>query len=188
MADAPCGVRFVPEATTCSPSSRPATSWSQNDTWPRGNDRPPAGGHRTGCRLGEDRAVLRGSVKQELILDEVLLKSLPAVTVDVTFETGEGKKSGSYTGVLLWSLLEKAVPIDEPGKNASLRHTLLIAGRDGYAVALAFGEIDPHYEGKSVILAYAGSEPPASFGALRLVVPGDAHGGRSVRDADIDLR
>ena len=74
------------------------------------------------------------------------------------------------------------MPIDEPGKNASLRHTLLIAGRDGYAVALAFGEIDPHYEGKSVILAYAGGEPPVSFGALRLVVPGDAHGGRSVRD------
>jgi hypothetical protein len=23
-----------------------------NDTGPRGNDRPPAGGHRTGCRLG----------------------------------------------------------------------------------------------------------------------------------------
>ena len=38
---------------------------------------------------GEDRAVLRGSVKQELILDEALLKSLPAVTVDVTFETGD---------------------------------------------------------------------------------------------------
>jgi hypothetical protein len=65
---------------------------------------------------GENRAVLRGSVKQELILDEALLKSLPAVTVDVTFETGDGKKSGSYTGVLLWSLLEKAVPIDEPAR------------------------------------------------------------------------
>ena len=44
---------------------------------------------------GADRAVLRGAVKQELVLDETLLKSLPAVTVDVSFETGEGKKSGS---------------------------------------------------------------------------------------------
>jgi hypothetical protein len=34
-------------------------------------------------------------------------------------------------------LLEKAQTIDEPGKNASLKHTLLITGRDGYAVALA---------------------------------------------------
>jgi hypothetical protein len=30
------------------------------------------------------------------------------VTVDVTFETDKGEKSGRYTGVLLWSLIEKA--------------------------------------------------------------------------------
>ena len=49
--------------------------------------------------------------------------------------------------MLLWTLLEKAQPIDEPGKNASLKHTLLITGQDGYAEALALGDIDPHYEG-----------------------------------------
>jgi hypothetical protein len=49
-------------------------------------------------------------------------------------------------------------------------------------VALALGELDPNYEGKLVILAYEGGEPPASSTALRLVVPGDVHGGRSVRD------
>jgi hypothetical protein len=134
-------------------------------------------------------AVLQGAVKQHLVLDDALLKSLPAVTIDVTFETGQGKKSGRYTGVLLWTLLEKAEPIDEPGKNTNLRHTLLITGRDGYAVALAVGEIDPHYEGKQIIIAYAGGEPSASTSSLRLVVPGDFHGGRSVRDvAKIELR
>jgi len=107
----------------------------------------------------------------------------------VTFETGQGKKSGRYTGVLLWTLLEKAEVMDEPGKNTSLKHTLLITGRDGYAVALAKGEIDPHYEGKQVIVAYSGGEPPASMELLRLVVPGDVHGGGSVRDvATIELR
>jgi len=134
-------------------------------------------------------AVLQGAVKQHLVLDDALLKSLPAVTIDVTFETGQGKKSGRYTGVLLWTLLEKAEPIDEPGKNTNLRHTLLITGRDGYAVALAVGEIDPHYEGKQIIIAYAGGESSASTSSLRLVVPGDFHGGRSVRDvAKIELR
>jgi hypothetical protein len=49
--------------------------------------------------------------------------------------------------------------------------TLLITGHEGYAVALAIGELDPHYEGKSVILAYAGGDPPASSAQLRLVVP-----------------
>ena len=65
----------------------------------------------------------------------------------------------------------------------------MITGRDGYAVALAVGEIDPHYEGKQIIIAYAGGEPSASASSLRLVVPGDFHGGRSVRDvAKIELR
>ena len=82
---------------------------------------------------------------------------------------------------MLWLLLEKAGLADETVKNPSLRRTLLITGRDGYVAALAFGEIDPQYEGKSVILAFAGGDPPASYGALRLVVPGDAHGGRSAR-------
>jgi hypothetical protein len=133
--------------------------------------------------------ILEGSVQQRLVLDKALLESFSPFTVDVTFETDKGKKSGRYTGVLLWSLIEKAVLADVSGKNAALRHTLLITGRDGYAVALAIGEVDPHYEGKSVILAYAGGEPPASIAAPRLVVPGDKHGGRSVRDvASIEVR
>jgi hypothetical protein len=39
---------------------------------------------------------------------------------------------------------------------------------DGAAMVL--GELDLQYQGKSVILAYAGGDPPASFSALRLVV------------------
>ena len=115
-------------------------------------------------------AVLEGVVKQRLVLDEALLQSLTPITIEVSFETAQGSKSGRYTGVLLWTLLEKAQPIDEPGKNASLKHTLLITGRDGYAVALALGEIDPHYEGKQIIIAYAGGEPSASISSLRLIV------------------
>ena len=33
-----------------------------------------------------------GAVHNRLVLDGELLKSLPAVTINVTFETGEGKK------------------------------------------------------------------------------------------------
>ena len=133
--------------------------------------------------------ILEGSVQQRLVLDKTLLESFSPVTVDVTFETDKGEKYGRYTGVLLWSLIEKAGLTDVGAKNAALRHTLLITGRDGYAVALAVGELDPHYEGKPVILAYAGGEPPASIAAPRLVVPGDKHGGRSVRNvASIEVR
>lgn len=41
-----------------------------------------------------------------------------------------------------------------PARTRALKHTLLITGRDGYTVALAIGELDSHYEGKSLILAY----------------------------------
>ena len=76
--------------------------------------------------------------------------------------------------------MQAAQPLDAPGRGAPLQHTLLARGRDGYAVALAIGEIDPRMEGKSVLVAVARDGQPLP--ALRLVVPGDAHAGRSVRD------
>jgi len=127
-------------------------------------------------------AVLDGAVKTRLELSEATLRALPKTTLDVDFATGKGRETGRYAGALLWTLVEQAGPVDEPGKNAALRHTLLVTGRDGYAVALSIGELDPHYAGKAVILAYEGGTPPTSPGHLRLIVPGDAHGGRSVRD------
>ena len=42
------------------------------------------------------------------------------------------------------------------------------------------GEIDPRFEGKSVIVAYQKDGQPVS--SLRLIVPGDSHAGRDVRD------
>jgi hypothetical protein len=65
-------------------------------------------------------------------------------------------------------LLENAGLVDDTGKNASLKHMLLIPGRDGYAVALAIGELDPHYEGKSVILAYAGGRSVRDVAAIEV--------------------
>jgi len=132
--------------------------------------------------FAQDPAVLDGTVKTRLELSETMLRSVPKTEIDVDFETGKGRETGRYAGALLWSLVEKAELVNEAGKNAVLRHTLLVTGRDGYAVSLSIGELDPHYAGKSVILAYEGGTPPASLSNLRLVVPGDAHGGRSVRD------
>jgi hypothetical protein len=66
--------------------------------------------------------ILEGSVQQRLVLDKALLESFSPVSVDMTFETDKGKKSGRYTGVLLWSLIEKAGLADVSAKNAALRH------------------------------------------------------------------
>ena len=54
---------------------------------------------------------------------------------------------------------------------------------DGYAVVLSEGEVDPDFEGKTVLLAYAKDGKPLNpSDGVRLVVPGDHHGGRAVRD------
>ena len=129
-----------------------------------------------------EAARLDGAVRQPLVLDEATLSGLPRTEIDIGFETGKGRESGHFEGVSLWWLVEKAGLAPGEGKNASLRLSLLVTGSDGYQAALAIGEIDPHYEGKNVIVAFAGGEPPTGFDHLRLLVPGDAHGGRSVRD------
>ncbi len=57
-----------------------------------------------------------------------------------------------------------------------------MTGADGYTVAVAIGEMDPEFEGKSVILAYTKDGQKIPGTGLRLVVPGDQRGGRSVHD------
>ena len=112
---------------------------------------------------------------------------MPPVTVEVHFVAGHGEKNAVFTGALLWDLVKAATPIDEAGGHARLQHTLLARGRDGYAVALAVGELDPNFEGKQVLVAYVRDGNPAPV--LQLVVPGDARPGRSVRDlVSIEMR
>ena len=111
------------------------------------------------------------------------LKALPPVTVSLTFQTDHGPTTGTWTGALLLDVVKGAGPIDSGNdKSAPLQHTILARGRDGYGVALAIGEIDPRFAGKQVIVAYLEGGKPMENQTFRLVVPGDAHGGRSVND------
>jgi hypothetical protein len=108
------------------------------------------------------------------------LRALPSAQVIADFVTDQGQEKGSYRGPLLWSVLDKAGVTDGTVKGAHLRHTVLVVGRDGYGVSIAMGEIDPKFEGKQIILAI--EKDGKALGAPRLVVPGDHHGGRAVRD------
>ena len=126
---------------------------------------------------------LDGLVEHPLNLSEADLAALPATELDTSFQTGRGPETAHYKGALLWLLVEKAGLSVEPGnKRNSLRHYLLVTGRDGYAVAISVGELDPDFEGKQVIVAYARDGKPLDANEVRLIVPGDRHGGRAVRD------
>jgi hypothetical protein len=84
----------------------------------------------------------------------------------------------SYTGALLRSVLDSMG--GDP--RARLRHSVAVTGGDGYVAVLALAEIDPEFEGKQVLLAYRRNNQPFPNNELRLVVPGDHRGGRSVHD------
>jgi hypothetical protein len=119
------------------------------------------------------------------------LQSLPASEITVSFLTGQGQENHTYIGVPLWQLIESAgglKPNPDPSvKNSFLRQYLVIEATDCYQVVLAVGEIQPNFEGKQVLVAYAtkndtSDEPQllAEEGVARLVVPGDTRGGRYV--------
>jgi DMSO/TMAO reductase YedYZ molybdopterin-dependent catalytic subunit len=138
----------------------------------------------SGVAQAQDLAIdIGGAVAKPLHLSLADLKAMAPVTVEASFHTGHGDEHGRYTGALLWTVLQPAGLADSAGNRPDLRHALAITGRDGYAVVLAFGEIDPDFADKRVIVAYEkDGKPTDAKDGLRLIVPGDAHGGRDVRD------
>jgi len=131
---------------------------------------------------------ISGRVERPRTLTLAELQAMPAATVQVDSTTSTGVQQVKYTGPLLWTLVQGVQPVDDPsGGNTALQHTMLARGQDGYAVALSIGEIDPRMEGKQVLVAVARDGQPVPY--LRLVVPGDVHAARSVRDlASIEVR
>ena len=156
--------------------------------WPAraAQDAPPA--------PGPAGLSLRGRVASPRTFTAAELQALPPTTVEMDAAEGhDGRPMApagprtSYTGDLLWTLIEDAGLMDEPGARTHLLHTIIARGQDGYAVALAVGEIDPKFEGKPVIVAYA--RDGQTLPGLKLVVPNDRRAGRSVKDlVSIEVR
>jgi hypothetical protein len=126
--------------------------------------------------------LLDGKVKHSQQVNVDFLRRLPAEHVEVSFQTAHGTEKSSYTGVLLWALLAEAGGIDDPEKGAELRHTINITGRDGYRVVISTGEIAPDFGAKPAMVAYERDGQELGNNGLRVVMPGDKHGGRYVRD------
>jgi hypothetical protein len=110
----------------------------------------------------------------------VALAGLKQVTVAGSFHTMSGQDSHHWTGPLLLDVLETAGITDAPGKKTHMQHAILARGSDGYAVAVAIGEIDSRGEGKQVIVALQQDGKPLP--TPRLVVPNDRAFARGVRD------
>jgi DMSO/TMAO reductase YedYZ molybdopterin-dependent catalytic subunit len=112
-----------------------------------------------------------------------LLETLPRIEQTVAFQTSKGVEQGQYEGVLLWDLLKSAGATELPGHHAELQRIFVVTGRDHYSVAFSLGEISPEFGGRRIMIAErVDGEPLPPGNGLRLVVPGDKRGARSVRD------
>jgi DMSO/TMAO reductase YedYZ molybdopterin-dependent catalytic subunit len=135
----------------------------------------------TACQGGySPRFEIAGEVQNPTTYDEDSLGALPHSTEDVTFLTKTGPQSGSFQGVLLWDLLNKAGITSDPTRDGQFQY-VEITGTDCYQVVLALGEINPGFGGEQVLVADGENGAPlgADAGFARLVVPGDKFGGRS---------
>ncbi len=134
-----------------------------------------------------------GQVLNPLTLTADFLRdNFAAHTMDVTYTSGEESVSTSFTGALLWDVLGSA----QPNYNADVRNDklgmyIVVTASDGYQAVIALGEIDPEFGNQPILVAYEqeGSPIEDSQGAIRLVVPCDARGGRDVSGiVNISLR
>jgi molybdate transport system substrate-binding protein len=117
------------------------------------------------------------------------IAALPPLTQRVAFMTGHGEQQSEWTGPLLWDVIVASGAVD-PARPAEQVHLAVrITGADGYTAVIALAEIAPQFAGRPIQVADHMNGASLPDHALRLVVPGDRRGGRSVRDVvriDID--
>ncbi len=126
---------------------------------------------------------IKGAIGHPRTVTLADLQHEPQTTETVFMHTGHGALSGTFTGVLLWRLIEEAgVTEDAAKKNDIMRHTVTITGSDGYSAVLSLGEIAPEFGGDQAIVAYEQDGKPiaGADGFARLIVPTDKAAGRAV--------
>jgi hypothetical protein len=127
--------------------------------------------------------VLAGNLTHIGTVDLAQLQALPALTRTVTFLSAGKPVTDTYTGVSLWTLLNAAGILTDPGvKNDILRDYVVATGSDGYQAILSLGELNPKFGNEPDLVAYADTAGtlPGGDGFARLVVPNDIAGGRYV--------
>jgi hypothetical protein len=126
-----------------------------------------------------------GAVEKPLLLSVEQLAALPQVTMTVTFRNRNTPQTHTEQGPLLTDVLALAKPkIDAKLRNDQLRYSIEATATDGYAAVVSYGELDPNFGGKQVILSIVEDGSFLTAVGPRLIVPGDLRGGRDVSGVD----
>jgi hypothetical protein len=117
-------------------------------------------------------------------LQDLLIRPLKWTRVNDFFLTGSGSDSGTFTGILLWDLLQEAGVIVDPNRRNDLsRKSVLITGSDCYEQLYSLGELEPRLGGShQVIVAFMRDRAVLGEGEgmARIINPGDKAGARRV--------
>ena len=106
------------------------------------------------------------------------IATLPAISQHAAIEHADRE----WTGPLLWDVLTDAGAID-PAKPAQAVHLAVhVVGADGWTAVFGLAELSPQFAGKPIQLADRVNGVALPEQSLRLIVPGEQRGGRSVRD------
>jgi DMSO/TMAO reductase YedYZ molybdopterin-dependent catalytic subunit len=115
------------------------------------------------------------------------LQAMPATTQTVSFTSGTGAQTHTYTGTSLWTLLNQiGITTNAAVKNDVLAKYVIATGSDNYRSLFAMGEVSPDFgnRGNEVVYAETLNGTSAALnstdGPLRITAPGDVKGGRYV--------
>lgn len=117
-------------------------------------------------------------------LQDLLLRVVEWTRVKDFFLTGSGSDGGTFTGILLWDLLQEAEVIVDPNRRNDLgRKSVLITATDCYEQLYSLGELEPRLGGShQVIVAFMRDNVllGEGEGMARIINPGDKAGARRV--------
>jgi len=129
----------------------------------------------------EFKLVVTGDVPTPLALTASDLAAMPRETVEVADQDGQ---KTTYEGVALQEILKKAgINFGSQLRGKDLAGYVLTSAKDGYQVVFSLGELDANLGGLRAIVAdQRDGKPLFEYqGPVRLVLPNDKAGARSVR-------
>jgi hypothetical protein len=135
-----------------------------------------------------------GDVTKRAVFNLSGLQQFAPAQANVTYFAAGSVVTESFTGVLLWDLLNNppvgGIVTNPNVKNDILHKVVIVTGTDCYQSVFGVGEFDPFFGGSQIMVAYAtGGQSLGDDGFARIVVPGDKAGGRFVSNiAKIEVR
>jgi hypothetical protein len=135
-----------------------------------------------------------GAVTAPSVFDLKDLEKFAPAQENVTFFAAGAVETESFTGPLLWDLLNNppvnGIVTNPNVKNDILSMVIIVTGTDCYTAVFGAGEIDPAFGDVQVMLAYlVGGQSIGTDGVAKIIVPGDKDGGRFVSNiAHIEVK